>query len=495
MSKFQTTPAMWRFMRDDSFVRVAAGPVGSGKSACCSHEIVRRATEQAPNEEGARKFRALVLRNTQEQLKTTTMKTFFDWFPKGQWGDWKVSDKTFYMNHQLGDGTRLQAEILFFALDEPNDVRKALSLELTMLWANEWREIHPDVSDGLLMRLRRFPSMKDGGPSWSGAVFDTNFPDMDTWHFDKMENPPKNWAIHVQPPAILSLEEFFNQEGAEPDHDEAIEDSHGRKWWVNPRADNLRNLDKEYYPDNIPGKSQDFIDVYLRCRYGRSLSGIPVFDKTFNPGFHVAETPFVPLKSPDYPLIIGLDFGRTPATALLQRNAFGQYVILDELVSENMGIETFLTTKLAPLLAKEQYIGCHVVVAPDPAGWAKQQIGEVSPVDVVKKAGYRVARPATNDPERRIEAVERLLLRHVDGKPALVVNPQCENVIRAFRYGYRYKVNRQGVQDNRPEKNNHSHIMDSLQYSALIAETGTAGALMPRKREVVPAAVSSRAWT
>jgi hypothetical protein len=495
MSKFQTTPTMWRFMRDNKFVRVLAGSVGSGKSVCCSHEIMRRALEQAPNEEGVRKFRALVVRNTYDQLKTTTSRTFFDWFASGVWGDWKVSDKTFYMNHTLPDGTKLKAEVMFMPLDAPDDVRRALSLELTMLWANEWREIHPEVADGLLSRLRRYPSMKDGGPSWSGAIFDTNMPDMDTWHFDKMENPPENWSIHVQPPAILSLEEYVNQEGVEPDPDEATEDSQGQKWWVNPRGENMDNLDKNYYPGIIPGKSQDFIDVYLRCRYGRSLSGIPVFDKTFNPGFHVAETPFVPLKSPDYPLIIGLDFGRTPATALLQRNAFGQYVILDELVSENMGIETFLTTKLAPLLAKEQYIGCHVVVAPDPAGWAKQQIGEVSPVDVVKKAGYRVARPATNDPERRIEAVERLLLRHVDGKPALVVNPQCENVIRAFRYGYRYKVNRQGVQDNRPEKNNHSHIMDSLQYSALIAETGTAGAAMPRKREVIPAQVSSRAWT
>jgi hypothetical protein len=457
--------------------------------------LVRLALGQAPDANGVRKTRTLITRNTFDQLRSTTMKTFLDWFPSGVWGTYKASEQTFFMDHALPDGTRMKAEFLFKPLDTPDDVRRALSLELTFLWANEWREIHPEVVDGLLMRLRRYPSMRDGGPTRSGAIFDTNMPDMDTWHFDKMENPPENWSIHVQPPAILSLEEYFNQEGVEPDPNEATEDSHGRKWWINPRGENLDHLDKDYYPGNIPGKSQDFIDVYLRCRYGRSLSGIPVFDKTFNPEFHVAETPFTPLKSPDYPLIIGLDFGRTPATALLQRNAFGQLVVLDELVSENMGIETFLSTKLAPLLAKEQYLGCHVVVAPDPAGWAKQQIGEVSPVDVVKKAGYRVARPATNDPERRIEAVERVLLRHVDGKPALVVNPHCEHTIRAFRYGYRYKVNRQGVQDNRPEKNNHSHVMDGLQYSVLIAETGTCGALLPRRREVIPAQVSSRAWT
>ena len=459
MSRFQVTPTMWDFVNDNSFVRVIAGAIGSGKSVLCVHELVRMAVQQKPNERGERLTRTLIVRNTFDQLKTTVMKTWFSWLPHGEWGIYKAGDKTFFMDHALPDGTRVKAEFLFVPLDTPDDVRKALSLELTFLWANEWREIHPEVVDGLLMRLRRYPSMKDGGPSRSCAIFDTNMPDLDTWHFDKMENPPANWSIHLQPPAILNLEEYLSQEGEEPDANEATPDAQGTSWWLNPRADNLHNLDARYYPDIIPGKSEDFINVYLRCRYGRSLSGVPVFDKTFNPEFHIAETPFTPLKSPEYPLIVGLDLGRTPATALLQRNAWGQLVVLDELTSENMGIETFLDRKLAPLLTKEQYLGCHVVVAPDPAGWAKQQIGEVSPVDIIKQRGFKVAKPVTNDPKRRIEAVERVLLKHVDGKPAFVVNPQCKELIKGFRYGYRYKVNRTGVQDDKPEKNASSHCL------------------------------------
>ena len=496
MSKFQVTPTMWDFVNDDAFVRVIAGAIGSGKSVLCVHELVRMAVQQKPNERGERLTRTLIVRNTFDQLKTTVMKTWFSWLPHGEWGIYKAGDKTFFMDHALPDGTRVKAEFLFVPLDTPDDVRKSLSLELTFLWANEWREIHPEVVDGLLMRLRRYPSMKDGGPSRSCAIFDTNMPDLDTWHFDKMENPPANWSIHLQPPAILNLEEYLSQEGEEPDANEGTPDAQGTSWWLNPRADNLHNLHTRYYPDIIPGKSEDFINVYLRCRYGRSLSGVPVFDKTFNPEFHIADKPFTPLKSPEYPLIVGLDLGRTPATALLQRNAWGQLVVLDELTSENMGIETFLDRKLIPLLAKEQYLGCHVVIAPDPAGWAKQQIGEVSPVDVIRQRGYKVAKPVTNDPKRRIEAVERVLLKHVDGKPAFVVNPQCKELIKGFRYGYRYKVNRTGMQDDKPEKNASSHILDSLQYSCLVAETGAAGSLVNRgKREVVPAAVSSRAWT
>ncbi len=496
MSRFQTTPTLWTFMNDPAFVRVAGGPIGSGKSVCCVHELVRLAVQQQPNERGERLSRSLIVRNTFDQLRSTTQKTFFSWFAHGEWGTYKASEKTFYMDHALPDGTRLKAEFAFMPLDTPDDVRKALSLELTFLWANEWREIHPEVVDGLLMRLRRYPSMKDGGPSRSCAIFDTNMPDLDTWHFDKMENPPHNWSIHIQPPAVINLEEYLTQEGVEPDPDLGVPDAKGQKWWVNPRADNLANLDPEYYPGVVPGKSEDFINVYLRCRYGRSLSGVPVFDKTFNPEFHIAATPFAPLKSEDYPIIIGLDLGRTPAATLMQRNAWGQLVVLDELTSENMGLETFVNTKLTPLLTRETYLGCHVVVAPDPAGWFKQQLGEVSPVDVLKKLGFRVAKPVTNDPQRRIEAVERVLLRHVDGKPAFVVNPQCKELIKGFRYGYRYKVNRTGMQDDKPDKNSSSHILDGCQYACLVAEAGTAGALHQRgHREVVPSTITSSAWT
>jgi hypothetical protein len=493
---FDPTPIMWDFMQDESFVRVLYGPVGSGKSICCIHELFKRALQQAPNSEGKRKTRFLIVRNTWDQLRSTVQKSAFDWFQPGVWGDWKASEKTFYMNHTLPDGSRVLSEFLYMSLDEPADVKKVLSLELTGCYGNEMRELRPDIVDGLLMRLRRYPSKKDGGPSWSGAIFDTNPPDESTWLQERLENPPENWAIFKQPPAILKLETYIAQEGEEPDYETGIYDSEGVRWYVNPRCDNLKNLDPEYYRALVPGKSVDYIRVYLRALYGRSLSGLPVYDKSFNEQFHVAATDLTPLKSPEHPIIIGQDLGRTPAAVLVQRNAFGQLVVLDELNSVNMGIETFLNTKLAPLLSREEYLGCTFVVAPDPAGWAKQQIGEVSPVDVIKRAGFKVVRPVSNTPEVRVEAVERALLRHVDGKPAFVVNPRCKELLKGFRYGYRYKLNRQGYQDDTPDKNAWSHGADACQYAVLVAEAGVSGTAFNRgPRAVVSASVSSRAWT
>jgi hypothetical protein len=465
--EYKPTETQWRFMNDNSFVRLIAGPVGSGKSICCVHEILKRSLQQAPNEKGERKTRTLIVRNTADQLRSTTHKSLMDWI--SDLGIWKASERTFYINQQMDDGTIVKAELMEIALDTPDDVRKALSLEASFCWMNEARELHSDVVNGLLMRLRRYPSMKDGGPTWSGAVLDTNFPDQDVWMFNQMETPPSNWKVFIQPPAILSRDEWVNLYGEDPDTDPVIDDREV-EWWVNPKADNLQYLDPNYYPDIVPSKTEDFLSVYLRCRYGRSLSGLPVYDRTFNDEVHVAKTPFIPLKAAEYPIVIGLDFGRTPAATLIQRNVYGQAVVLAELTSENTGIETFLETKLQPLLAQTRFLGCSYIVAPDPAGWAKQQIGEISPVDVVKRAGYKVAKPASNIPDRRIMSVERLLTANVGGKPTFQVNPECVQLIKGFKFGYRYKLNKAGQQDQTPDKNSFSHVHDACQYGCMIIE-------------------------
>ena len=492
-STFVATQTIWDFFNDPSYVRLIAGPIGSGKSVACCHDLMRLAMAQDPDAKGRRRTRTAIVRNTSDQLRATTFRTWTDWF--GHLGYYKASDKTFLIKMNLDDGTTLDAEFYFLPLDTPDDVRKALSLELTFLWGNEWRELHPEVVDGLLMRLKRFPSKKDGGPTRSCAIFDTNMPDQSTWHFNKMEEPPENWSIFLQPPAIISFEEYFHQYNEEPNEEDGIVDPRDNEWYVNPDADNIDNLDPTYYPDIIPGKTEDFLNVYLRCRYGRSLAGLPVYEKTFSPDFHIAEKPFSPLKSESYPLIIGLDFGRTPAAVIGQRNTYGQLVVLDELTSENMGIETFLSRKLTPRLSEHDFIGCSTVIAPDPAGWAKQQIGEISPVDVIKQAGFQVIKPNSNDPERRIETVERVLLDHIDGKPSIVINPCCSQLIKGFRYGYKYKLNKQGVQDNKPMKDQFSHIHDAMQYFCMVAESNPSGSVQASRKRREVQTVSSSGWT
>ena len=473
MSVYKPTATQREFMLDENYVRVLAGPVGGGKSVTCVHELVRLAMGQAPNSKKIRKTRAVIVRNTADQLSLTTRKTVFDWLPPGEAGIWKAVEKTFILMAKLADGTTVESEWLFIALDTPDDVRKALSLETTFIWGNESRELHQDVVDGLLGRLNRYPSMKDGGPTRSCALFDTNMPDEDTWWHNKMEEPPSNWSIYKQPAAILKPDVYTERFGEEPE--EILLDKDAQEWCVNPEADNYNHLPKQYYPNLIPGKTEDWLRVYLRSEYGRSLSGTPVYEKTFTFDFHVAKDSIKPIRGSDYPIIIGLDFGRTPAAVFKQRDPRGRVVTLGELVSENMGIETFIRTRLNPHIANHLQ-GCTFLVAPDPAGYAKQQQNEMSLVDVLKEAGFKCVRPPTNKPELRIQAVERLLMQQLEGKALYLIDPSCTSLIKGFRYGYRYKIKKNGEMEDRPDKNEFSHVHDANQYADSVMDMNLRGA-------------------
>jgi hypothetical protein len=454
---------------------------------------MRWATLQKPNAKNIRKTRFLIVRNTADQLRSTTMKTVFDWFPPGVTGVWKATEKTFYIDARLPDSTVVKSEWMFIALDTPDDVRKALSLEATGLWGNECRELHPDVVDGLLMRVNRYPSPKDGGASRAGAIFDTNMPEDGSWWHEKMEaNTPKNWSIHIQPPAVQPHDDYLLEHKEDPPEHLVGTDVDGDQWVIREDCDNYAFLSPNspgmYYRETLEGKTKDFINVYLRCRYGRNLHGFPVYEQTFKPELHVAEDLLKPISSENYPLLVGLDFGRTPAAVIGQADPRGRVLVLSEVIAENMGIERFIETKLKPHLY-ERYPGFPVVVAPDPAGWAKSQVNEVSPVDVLRKMGFRVVKPITNFVEPRIGAVESLLGRFPDGKPGFLVDPRCETLIKGFKYGYRWKMTKKGDLDGKePDKNSFSHVHDACQYFSLVIDQGERGwSVQPRRREIKPA--------
>ena len=476
MSDFIASPTMESFMLSDAYVRLLGGPIGSGKSVACAHELMRWATTQDANAEGIRKTRFLIVRNTADQLKMTTMKTIVDWFPPEVYGRYKATEKTLFYTLRLPDGTVVQTEWLFIALDTPDDVRKALSLEATGLWGNECRELHPDVVDGLLMRVNRYPSMKDGGATRPGAIFDTNMPNEDTWWESKMESPPKNWSIHKQPPAVISMESYIDKYRVDPVEDTVIESIEDEMWVVDPTHDNYDNLARDYYTNTGEGKTEDFIRVYLRCEYGRALGGKPVFEKTFKPDRHISNE-LTPVRSTSYPLCIGLDFGRQPSAVIGQLTPNGQILVLGESLAENMGMEKFMLTVFEPYM-QEYFTGLPFYIAPDPAGFQKTQLGELSPAQWLIRKGYKLVRPATNDPEIRIQAVEKVLMEGVDTKPRFMIDAeQCPVVTQGLKGKYRWKTDKYGEMTNSkaPIKNEWSHPADALQYLCLVIDGGHMG--------------------
>jgi hypothetical protein len=84
-------------------------------------------------------------------------------------------------------------------------------------------------------------------------------------------------------------------------------------------------------------------------------------------------------------------------------------------------------------------------------------------------------RPPTNDPEKRVQGVERLLNQQLEGKAMYLIDPECAKLIKGFRYGYRYKIKKNGEMEDKPDKNEFSHVHDANQYADAIIDMNVRG--------------------
>ena len=466
------------FMKDSTFFRGIRGPVGSGKSVGCCVEVFRRALEQKKGADGLRKSRWAIIRNTNPQLRTTTIKTWLDWFPESDWGrfHWSVP-----YTHHIKKG-EIDLEVIFLALDRPEDVKKLLSLELTGIWINEAREIPKSIIDACTMRVGRYPSMRDGGPSWSGVIADTNAPEEDHWwpimagevpvpdHIPreqaKMLVKPDNWSFFTQPCGML---ETKDEEGEIQDYKE------------NPKAENQKNILGNYYSNLIRGKTKSWIDVYVMNRLGHIQDGKPVYPM-FAGEVHIAKEE-IPVAA-NTPVYVGIDFGLTPAAVLAQK-VRGRWFVQSEIVAIDMGIVRFAEV-LRQELATRFSAASEVIIYGDPAGDFRAQTDESTPFHILRGAGLRAYPAPSNSVDLRLESVSSQLTKMVEGKPALLIDRRCPQLIKGFEGGYAYK--RMEVSGERyadkPDKNMFSHVHDAAQY--LFLGAGEGRALMNNQKPLQP---------
>ena len=240
---------------------------------------------------------------------------------------------------------------------------------------------------------------------------------------------------------------------------------------LDERAEDRENLPETYYEDMMNGATEDWIDVHVHGKYGRSVAGRPVYEKSFKREFHVASEPLIPMNSSAHTVLIGMDFGRTPAAVMGQRDWRGRLNALDALYVENIGLDNFLKLHLKPLL-NERFPHCKYLVVGDPAGWAKSQLSEKNAYDVLKEHGFAAVPAPTNDVDKRLQAVESLLGQQVDGGPMWRFAPETtskgmKKLIAGFDGGYRYKRRTDGTYEVTPQKNSFSHLADAAQYLAL----------------------------
>lgn len=459
-------PVSRDFLLDSAFVCGIRGPIGSGKSTAAIFKLIINAQKQTRGRDGWRRRRTAIIRNTYPELRSTTIKTWHQWIPSNE-GLWREAGPP---THRLTDETnKTDWEIMFVALDSPDDVRKLLSMELSDAWINEAREVPKAVLDGLTGRVGRFPP-RDGeyGCTDPQIIMDTNPPDTDHWWFKLAEKDMSDERSRRMHEEINDIEQQLRSTGGLRPNQDLF------KFFAQPggedaNAENIDNLPPGYYLKAKGGKDAEWIKVYVNGDYGFVMDGKPVYPE-YRDGVHCKPFDI----SPRLPLFIGIDFGLTPAAVIGQQMPSGQWRIASEVVTEDMGIIRFgevLKSHIA-----QQYAGFSIGgIAGDPAGNIRGG-DERTPFDLLRVSGIE-ARPApgNNDWMLRRESFAKPLRTMIDGEPGMLIHPRCSNLRKGIAGGYCYRrilVSGEPRYREVPDKNMHSHVCEAGQYLMLGAGEG-----------------------
>lgn len=469
MFEYKPTESGLKLHQCNSYLKMIVGPYGSGKSCACAVDVLACACAQAPAPDGIRYSRVGVVRSSYPELEASTRRSLIEVMPI-ECGRIAASGSPmkglYYI--PLPDHTTVQLELELWALKGQEAYDKLRSCNWTFAWINEATGCTPDVYNAVTGRVGRFPPQSLGGVTWGGTMMDFNMPTPGSWLDTYIKNPQPNWTVIWQPPAAFKKE-----------------DEYGRVYYeINPDAENLRNLgsreegDPPDFSDHDKGMRFYRNQIDAQLKLGRfdiidnqyCMMDVPIVDgKPVYPGFsmaqHVSKMELKPM--PHGEVIVGMDqSGIHPAAVILQYQQ-SRWCVLDEIYAENEGFENFLHGMLVPLL-RQKYTENDIIAAIDPSN-ERDSWQAITPKQRLEELGIQVAPFGTNNPRTRIYAVERMLNQTVGG---LLVNRECELLIRGFSHEYRYRRMRVSgtigaVYTPTPEKNDASHVHDALQYAVL----------------------------
>lgn len=481
--RYVAPPTISRFMASKAFVRLLLGPVGSGKTTGVIFEGLKRASQQAPDPDGIRRTRFVIVRQTLAQMKMTILLDIMNWFRPI--AEYKVSDKLIILDARPKGGDFV-SEWYMIPLEDPEDQKRLLSSQLTGAIVNEAIEVDVDLIAAISGRCGRYPQ----APTWFGIIGDTNFPtEGSDWHRFMEEERPKDWAVFKQPGGLEPFAENLDWLVQTPDtlrlplgHPERV--AQGRK----------------YYERLSQTSNPDWITRYVHARYGPDPSGTAVWRGSFKRAFHVSSTPLTPI--PGKPILIGQDFGRHPCSLICQIDHKGRLLVLEEVVAEDTGLELHVRTALIPALTHPRYLGFTFGVVGDPSGAHRTTITEETSLDALRRMGLPAFPAPTNDLNPRIGAVESLLLQQRDGGPALLIDgARCPKLVLAMQQNYRFaKAKQTGLTKPLPEKTHPwSDLADDLQYVALTVNSGLVNFISrkvaPRQKARPRSRMSAAGWT
>ena len=432
----------------------------SGKTTGLFFKLCYMANLQEPSKDGIKRTRAVIVRNTMPQLKDTTLTSWGYWFKDGEAGDWNATDKKFLL--KFGN---VECEVLFRPLDTPDDVARVLSLEVNFAIFDEFVQIHKEIIEAMSARLGRYKLPDGTKPTVYGMWGSSNPSTEDNWWYDYLHDTQVVERINV-----------FEDRDARVKQNE-IDGFVDRKarYFVQPSgmasdAENLENLPggRQYYVDQMVGKSEAWIKQFIDAEWGFSAAGKPVVG-LFKPDIHVSKRRLT--YNPMKPLVVGFDPGLAGSAAIFgQENHHGQLLVLGELVQSGIGARRFIREIFKPYI-HANFPGAQIIFAPDPAANNRAPGDERTICAIIRdEFGYPFVVETNNRLPLRLDAYDYYCGRLTDEGPAFLVDAEmCPIFVRALKGGWRYELNQKKgdiVKGADPEKNQYSHPGDAGGYLA-----------------------------
>ena len=470
-------PTFQKVVQSNALVDLIKGPAGSAKTSFAIMRLLMIALQQEPSPfDNTRYTRVLVVRNTYSLLKSNTIPSI-----KNMLGPiiklTESSQPSGSIKATLSDGTKLDMEWQFLALDSVDAQDKLLGAEPTYVLCDELNMMPESVIFSLMRRLGRYPSSTKGAVTKTGIIGVFNGPVkgswLHRWWLGERDNEFRKIASEMSKylPANMhlgdSLVNFFSQppgllRPATPDGE----------WLPNPLAENIHNLAQgyAYYYAMLADPDPAKIQSYVEGEFADVKHGKVVF-----PEFHRDVHTF-PKDSIDTnqarQYYLAFDFGRTPVCIVAYLAPDGSLIVLDEFMGEDMSVDTLYRDIVLPALKQRyQYAVCAGAWG-DPAGAVLGQNLDLSPFDVLRNAGVPIALPTRNNKlEPRLQAVRQFMsVLGMNGKPRLRIRDNCKFLIQALAADYIYENKSGGGVRDEPTKSHVgwvSDLADALQYMCL----------------------------
>ena len=478
------------------------GPVGNGKSVLMCWKIWAFARSQVRQwvveRDGTRHVvrwsKFLVARHTFKALDETTVETWNQWF--GDRTRWTTNPYEGRFEEPMEDGSLVRIDFVCYATESRNIMNDLQSLELSGAWLNEATQMRYEVVARVYSRLKRFnPVPQNRAPMKTFPVLmDTNSPDETNWWYRKeVVERPQGWVFVVCPPAILLERDPATGRKRYVANDPA----HAKARGIHP-MENVRQFDGGfhdgvgYWTDQLDVLGDDEIRTLLMNEFGTSVAGMPVYAE-WNDQVHCVRGGIEPERGMS--LVVGMDLGRRPAAVIAQMRRDGVLCAMREVTTwnermnngrgglESMDVVTFFQSRLRPALVEYGYPRTRHVVFADPAGENCTETSSISAIDHLRAEGLNIvscdkvlANAAdsrdvrkANDVNIRLGCVSRALRTMRYGTPEVQVSDRCEMLRKGFNGRYCFRRMRAGGDgseryEDRPDKNDYSHIHDAFQY-------------------------------